>query len=67
MAFRRVKEQINREEYERYSNMAVGDFHREVEAGISDSWRWGYGWYGCYLMEEDGKYYIIHKIGDTCD
>lgn len=63
----RVKEEITKEEYERYMSMPRAEMIKEIEAGINDMWRWGYGWYGCELAEEDGKYYIYHKIGDTCD
>ena len=30
-------------------------------------WYCGYGYYGCDVKEENGKYYVYHTIGESCD
>lgn len=62
-----IKKKISSEEYRRLSYLKQSDLNFEVEKTIPIHWKCGYGWYGCKLIEEDGKYYIEHRIGDSCD
>lgn len=34
---------------------------------FSDSERLGYGVYSPLVHEENGKYYVLFELGDTCD
>lgn len=61
----RVETEITKEEYERLSKCE--NLNAEIEPTISDIWRYGYGWYGCRLLEHDNRYYIEHNIGSSCD
>lgn len=62
-----VKLKITEEDYERYNAMDEIDFYKEIEAGIPIAWACGYGWYGCRLRKVENEYYIIHKLGSSCD
>ena len=62
-----VKSEITEAEYKRYASTPYGEWRKEVEATIPDHWRYGYGWYGCAPMEKDGKFYLVHTIGSSCD
>ncbi len=64
-----IKKEISKEEYERYTEMSYKQFQDETKETIPIEWFCGYGWYGgrLYKDTEDNKYYIIHKIGNSCD
>lgn len=62
-----VKQEITEERYKRYVTTPYGEWRGEVEATIPEAWNYGYGWYGCRPMEQDGKFYLLHNIGDSCD
>lgn len=59
--------EISEERYEELSKLDHCDLLNTIEKEISEGWRWGYGWYGCDLIKRDGKCYIRHHIGSTCD
>lgn len=62
-----IRSKINSEEYSRLSKLKPAELNFEIEKTIPIHWSCGYGWYGCRLVEDDGKYYIEHKLGDSCD
>lgn len=61
--------EISKEEYERITAMDnwQGVINEWAERDMSDSIRWGYGFYGCGLRTMDGKYYYTETIGNSCD
>lgn len=61
--------EITKEEYERITAMDnwQGVINEWAERDMSDSIRWGYGFYGCDLRTMDGKYYYTETIGNSCD
>lgn len=61
------KEEITKEQYKELSKLSEGQLYGFVKKDIPDHWRYGYGWYGCRLVEKDDKFYIYHTIGDSCD
>ena len=61
-----MKKEVDKAEYLRYvSNPAA--YRREREETIPIVWKCGYGWYGCEVVESNGHYYRIDKIGESCD
>ena len=48
---------------------AHGDIMTKAEENeyFSDAIRWGYGLYGTYVFEKDGKYWLKYSRGDSCD
>jgi hypothetical protein len=62
-----VKREISEELYKEYKAMSRSQFLKTIDEHIPMSWRYGYGHYGARLAKIDGKYYVIHTIGDTCD
>lgn len=64
---REVKQQISRELYNQYRAMSTSDFLKEIDKAIPIEWECGYGHYWADLLEQNGKYFIIHTIGSHCD
>lgn len=65
---RQVKEEITKEQYEDYAAMTVRDRVKFIEESITgQSWLYGYGYYGNFIETDGIKYYIVHRIGETCD
>ena len=64
---REVKEEITREMYTNYMARPKKEWRAEIEKTIPAAWVCGYGYYGTDLVARDGKYYLIHCIGDSCD
>lgn len=62
-----IYKEITKEIYDRYLSMSVGDWKAEVRKTIPIEWECGYGYYGTDLVARDGKYYIVHTLGSTCD
>lgn len=64
-----VKWEYSKAEYEEFKKLeAEKKLNAEFSKNrISDSIRYGYGFYGVRLREENGKYYAILSIGSTCD
>ena len=61
--------EITKEEYDRitsYPNWRA-ELRNRCEANMSDSVRYGYGFYGCGLVERDGKCYYYVSTGNSCD
>lgn len=62
-----ITKEITQEQYEKSKSEPLA-FRTEIEADLPKEWVCGYGWYGYDTYEsEDGKYYIRHSIGDSCD
>lgn len=65
---RQVKEEITKEQYEDYAAMTVRDRMKFIEESVTDPcWLYGYGYYGNFIETDGSKYYIVHRIGETCD
>ena len=63
-----IRKEINEETYNKYVGMRYKDRCEELISTIPDEWVLGYGYYGHYLTEDgNGKYYIVHRIGNSCD
>lgn len=59
------KREITKEMYDRAKNGILADEDKwEV---FSQAELCGYGVYGTYVIEEDGKYYTRYWLGSTCD
>lgn len=63
---RTYKEEITKNKYDELSKLPDEELYGYIQKDIPDHWRLGYGWYGCRLVEDNGKYYIYHTIGDSC-
>ena len=61
------REEITKEKFEELDKMDNKQFNNYIDSKIPIEWACGYGHYGAYLKEEDGKYYIIHNLGSSCD
>ena len=59
--------EISKEEYDRLSAMAYGEVDAEIDKNLSDSVKYGYGYYGHRLLEEDGMYFLGTTTGNSCD
>lgn len=61
--------EISKEEYDRV--MSFDNWRprlrTECEETLTDSIRWGYGFYGCDLAIRDGAYFYTIRIGNSCD
>lgn len=63
-----VSWKLTKDEYENYLELEKqGKLREEVEKDIPAEWTFGYGYYGFYLSENNGEYFINHRIGSTCD
>ena len=64
----KVREEITKEQFEKLQAMSYAEQHDELfPNGVPESWAMGYGYYGHLLIEKDGKYYAVYKIGSSCD
>jgi len=59
--------EIPKEEYDRLCKLSRKEFTEEVEAGLDEAILCGYGFYGCDVTVRDDKYYLIKRIGTSCD
>lgn len=62
-----VKVLITKEEFDNYIDLDRAELNNIIEPTVPAHWKCGYGWYGCYLSEDLGRYYIVHKLGSGCD
>lgn len=60
-----ITKPISKEIYERSVNhhLAGGDYKKV----FTDAEVMGYGIYGTYCYEQDGKYFIRYERGESCD
>ena len=59
--------EISKEEYDRLAALSKKDFYEEVEESLDTAILCGYGFYGSDITVRDGKYYLIKRIGTSCD
>ena len=65
---RYVKEEITKERYNSLKNMTYNEQHKELfPNGVPDAWEYGYGYYGHSLREENSEYFVVFKIGSSCE
>lgn len=62
-----IYSEISKEKYDDYMSRPDKEWKAEVDKTIPQAWICGYGYYGNRLAAKDGKYYIVHTIGDSCD
>ena len=62
-----VYSEISKEKYDDYASRPYGEWKSEVEKTLPTAWICGYGYYGSRLATKDGKYYLVHSIGSSCD
>lgn len=63
-----IREEITKEQYEDYAAMNTRERMKAIKESITDvSWLFGYGYYGNFIETDGSKYYIVHRIGETCD
>jgi len=58
---------ITEEEYMDYKNNPKGQSDRFIDRHGNMSWKYGYGFYGMKLIENDEGYFVIYNLGDSCD
>lgn len=61
-----IKNEISKELYDKVKNIEKWP-ERMQYFDIPIEWKCGYGYYGCDVMEQDGKFYVVHTIGSSCD
>lgn len=62
--------EISKEEYERIKAIPNyrGVINSWIEETMSDDIRYGYGFYGCDVLEgKDNKYFYCYTIGNSCE
>ena len=64
---RNVYEEITKELYDNYASRPKKEWIGEITKTIPIQWSAGYGYYGTDLTTKDGKYYLVHTLGSTCD
>lgn len=64
---REYTKEIDKEVYDRAVANNNSITNADEEKIFSTSIRYGYGLYGTRVFEEDGKYMVRYKIGDSCD
>ena len=62
-----VYEEISKELYDNYMSRPKKEWITEIRKTIPIQWSAGYGYYGTDLAIKDGKYFIVHTIGSSCD
>lgn len=62
-----VKNEISKEEYNKYKEIDISERNAVVRATLPEYIIFGYGYYGSFLTEENGKYYLCLNIGSSCD
>ena len=61
--------EISKDEYERIISTPnyKAELNRSFESQAGDSIMYGYGFYGCDVVEKDGKFFFKKTIGNSCD
>lgn len=69
MLMQNIERVISKEEYERLNALSYSDFCKEIDPTIPMEWNMGYGYYGSWLRKDEVNdiYYLVHKIGSSCD
>lgn len=63
-----IKRELTKEKYDQLTSMPYKDREKALfPDGIPDAWAMGYGYYGHEFAQKDGKYYVVFRIGDSCD
>lgn len=62
-----IEREISKELYDNYASRSAADWKAEIREKLPESWVCGYGYYGTDLVAKNGKYYLIHTIGSSCD
>lgn len=64
-----IQHEVTEEEAKKWNDKILADGKGEAEKErFSESIRWGYGLYGWYFFkDEEGKWYEVYHIGDSCD
>lgn len=62
-----IQHEIDRQKYLEYLAMGKAFSEWYGENMVSAAVRYGYGYYGATLLEDNGKYYVRYERGDNCD
>lgn len=63
-----ITNEISKEKYDTLKDLTYAEQESALfPNGIPEAWEWGYGYYGHAVYEKDGKYYVSHRIGSSCD
>lgn len=61
------KIEVTAQDFEKFAAMEQKELTKAVE-NMMPSWVFcGYGYYGARLAREGNKFYVVGRIGDTCD
>lgn len=63
----KMKIKISKEEFDRISTMETIERNQAISDIVPAYVHMSYGYYNGNIREEDGNYYVIANIGDTCD
>lgn len=67
MGFRTIDVEISFDDYVRYTTMPHREASEEIKEELPPEWIYGYGYYGWQAINLQGKYYLRHTIGSSCD
>ena len=59
--------EISQAEYDRLSGLSYKELDNLVESTLDQAVLCGYGYYGCGLLQRQGKYYLYINKGTSCD
>ena len=59
--------EISKEEYDRLSAMSYAEVDSEINENLPSAVKYGYGYYGHALLEENGMYFLGTTTGNSCD
>ena len=59
--------EISKEEYDRLSAMSYAEVDSEINDNLPSAVKYGYGYYGHALLEENGMYFLGTTTGNSCD
>ena len=63
----REKKEISKDIYDRAMQCGSYIFGEDRNRIFTDSQLYGFGIYSAIAVEENGKYYCIYQIGDSCE
>lgn len=62
---REITKEITKEKYDYYESQP--SVSASIKSEMPNDIICGYGYYGGYIYESNGKYYMRYSIGSSCD